>query len=148
MPRGIPNNPIVRRRRARKTAQVTAPVTTPIGTAKAGSITFNTLADFMEAVKSFVSAPVITPQAAPVAASPAPVVQPRKAYQIVMNPVPPFDSTTTQHQVWSWLKAHPSAHSQQELEAGTGLTEGQIKGAIRQLRLMGYVQTLDAKNGD
>jgi len=61
---------------------------------------------------------------------------PRVLYSVPKNPVPPFGESALA--VFEWLKAHPHA-SQGDLETGTGMTEGQIKGAIRQLALAGYV---------
>jgi hypothetical protein len=155
MPKGIYNRnaetPKRRRRRTVAAPVATATSTTPIPTV-AGRLSFNSLAEFISAAKELIPAlnmmPTIpAPVAAPAGPAAAPVVVPRKVYSFVKNPVPPFEEGTTQITVWKWLQAHSSG-SQQELEAGTGLTEGQIKGAIRQLRLMGYVQTSDAKNGD
>lgn len=105
-----------------------------------------TLADVTAAVAAALAAQ--TPKAAQVAAV-SPLANgsmtgrtgPRKAYSVVKTPIPPFGETTMA--VWNWLKANSPA-TQADLESGTGLTEGQIKGAIRQLALAGYVSVTKA----
>ena len=82
---------------------------------------------------------MIVPQSSP-AQSPVPAVvpTPRKRYAVVKHPIPPFGESAVT--LWKWLGANSPA-TQRELEEGTGMTEGQIKGAIRQLTLAGYVSS-------
>lgn len=126
---------IVRRRRARKT--VSAPVN---GT----SAQTNPLADLTTLVSMLAAQGLgIMPLSGKAQASvPEPTMttvptnRPHKTYAIVANPTPP--SSPSRDVVYSFLKAHgPCTH--REIEQGTKLTEGQIKGAVRELRIMGYL---------
>ena len=121
-------------KRARKTVAVAAPVSAPTTT----PIVFNSLADMLAAFKTFVGTPV---PAAPTVTAPSvaePAITPRvhKTYGLAKNPRPPFGTVTMQ--VFDHLKAH-GFKTQAQLEQETGLTEGQIKGSIRQLTLAGYI---------
>ena len=120
-------------KKARKT--VAAPVTvTPVAapTSMIGDVLAMLKAAGLAVVPAGAGQAIVAVPPAPVPVVP----QPRKRYSAAKVPVPPFGESALT--VYTWLKAHSPA-TQRELEEGTGLTEGQIKGAIRQLTLAGYV---------
>lgn len=68
---------------------------------------------------------------------------PRTAYAIVPTPLPTGGDTV--QTVYAALKSAKGGKlGQKDLESTTGLSEGQIKGAIRQLVTSGFVTTTKA----
>lgn len=70
--------------------------------------------------------------------------RPRKLYGVNPNPKP-INMGVSTATVWDYLSKH-GEQTQRKLEEGTGLTEGQIKGSLRELRLAGWI--LDREDPD
>jgi hypothetical protein len=147
-------------RRRRTVAAPVATATAPLTPAQSAGFTFNSIGEFLAAAREAIglvnhgatpmpgttNPPAVV--AAPVAAQPVvtapPVIQARIGYAFNPTPHPPMGESVDT--LFAWLRANPGVHTQQEMEAGSKLSEGQVKGAIRQLHLAGYV-TREKLNG-
>jgi hypothetical protein len=134
-------------RRRRRTVSTATPVPTNPPTAFGPSFSLDDITKLFQTFHASLPAPAPAPALIPVsdrreagaAVAPpvTPTVRPRIFY--AANPTPTIPGGEAGQKLYTWLLDNPGQQSQLDMEKGTHLTEGQVKGAIRTLYLAGWV---------